>query len=93
MPTAGACAEGDHQVLQGEGQGHGIQGILADLCHEHAVHHIVAGLDQHGDHHGDRHVGQQPSDGQHAHLVLLGRRALVEFFCHGNSNILFSQET
>ena len=55
----GAGAEGDHQVLQGEGQGHGVQGILAELGHEDAVHHVVEGLDQHGDHHGDGHAGQQ----------------------------------
>ena len=43
----GARAHGNHQVLQGERQGDGVQGILAELGHEDAVHHVIKCLYQH----------------------------------------------
>ena len=70
---ARAAAHGDHQVLEGKGQGDGVQRVLADAGDKDAVHHVVEGLDQHGDHHGHRHAGQEGGDGHRSHLVLLGR--------------------
>ena len=70
----GARAHGDHQVLEGERQTHGVQGVFADAGDEYAVHHVVQGLHQHGEHHGDRHAGQQAADGLNAHFVFLGSR-------------------
>lgn len=61
---SGAAAEGDHQILQGEGQRDRVEGVLAELGHENTVNHIVKSLHQHGDHHGNRHTGQQPSNGR-----------------------------
>lgn len=69
----GARADGDHQVLQGKGQGDCGQGVLTEPGDENAVYHIVQGLDQHGDHHGDSHAGQQPPHRLDAHLVFCGR--------------------
>ena len=66
---AGADGHGDHQGLEGKGQGDGGQGVLADLGHEDAVHDVVQGLDQHGDHHGDGHAEEQLAHGHNAHLV------------------------
>ena len=69
-------AHGNGEILQGEGQRNGVEGILADPRHEDAVHHIIKGLHHHGDHHGDRHAGKQPADGHGAHLILRQGRSL-----------------
>ena len=67
---AGTGGHGDHQVLNREGQADGVEGVLTEPGHEHAVHHVVQGLDQHGDHDGQRHAQQQPVHRQHTHFVL-----------------------
>ena len=72
----GAAGHGDHQGLEGEGQGDGRQGVLADLGHEDAVHDVVQSLDQHGDHHRDGHAHQEPAHGHDAHLVFRQRGGL-----------------
>ena len=59
---AGSHGHGDHQILDREGQRDGVQRVLADLGHKVAVHHVVEGLHQHGDHHGDGHGQQEPVD-------------------------------
>ena len=69
---AGAHRQGNHNVLNWKGQGHRVEGVLAELRDEYAVHHVVECLHQHGQHHGHRHGNQQPVDGHDAHLVLLG---------------------
>ena len=51
---AGAHGQGDHNVLNGEGHTDGGEGPLADLGHEYAVHHVIEGLNQHGQHHRHR---------------------------------------
>ena len=81
----GAQDDGEHQVLEREGQGDGGEGVLTDPGHEHAVHHVVQGLDQHGDHHGDGHVGQELSHRHDAHFVFGG----CGFVCHGQ-DLFFS---
>ena len=68
---AGTYADGDHQVLIGEGHSHGSQCVFADFGHEVAVHHIVQSLHQHGDHHGQGHGEDQALDGHDAHFVFL----------------------
>ena len=85
---AGAAGHGDHQGLEGKGQGDGGQGVLADLGHKDAVHDVVQGLDQHGDHHGDGHAEKQFAHRHDAHLVL-GRGGLVEFVFHSAPFFLF----
>ena len=66
---AQAHGKGDHQVLHGKTQGDGGEGVLADLGHEDAVHHVVQGLHHHGKHHGQGHVQQQPVHRLGAHAV------------------------
>ncbi len=56
---AGADADRDHDVLQGERQRNGGQGALADVGHENRVHHVVEGLHQHGYHHRDAQFDEQ----------------------------------
>ena len=70
---AGAGGHGDHQVLDRVSKGHGSQSRLADVGDEHAVHHVVQGLDEHRDHHRPGHGKEQAVDGHDAHLVLLSR--------------------
>ena len=65
----GAHRHRDHQVLHREGQGHRVQGVLAELGHKVAVHHVVQRLHQHGQDHGDRHVQQQLVLWHDPHLV------------------------
>lgn len=67
----GAHRHGDHQILHRKGQRHGVQRILAQLCHKDAVHHIVKRLDQHGYDNGDRHGQQQPVFRHDPHFVFL----------------------
>ena len=43
------------KVLDGEDQGEGRHGVLADLRHEKAVHNVVQGIYQHGKGHGQPH--------------------------------------
>ena len=76
---AGSHGHGDHQILDREGQRDGVQRVLADLGHKVAVHHVVEGLHQHGDHHGDGHARQELADGHDAHFILLGRCGSVVF--------------
>ena len=66
---AGAHAHGDQQILKREHHAHCRQGVLAELGHEIAVHHIVERLHQHGDHHRQRHGEHQPPDRHGAHFV------------------------
>ena len=82
---AQAHRDGDHQVLDREGQPHGGEGVLADMGDEDAVYDVVQGLDQHGQHHRQGHGDQQTGNGHGAHLVLLRSR----FFVHGISVLLF----
>lgn len=49
---AGSCRHCDHQILRREGKRNGGQRIFTDLCDEHAVHHVVERLDQHGNDQG-----------------------------------------
>ena len=70
---AGTAADGEHEVLQGEGQGDGVQGVLSKFRHPEAVHHVVQSLKEHGGHHGQGHGGQKPSHGHDAHLVFTRR--------------------
>lgn len=49
---AGPHADGNHQGLYRIGQGQRHKSVGAELGHEHAVHQIIQGLDQHGEHHG-----------------------------------------
>ena len=69
---AGTHGHGDHQVLKGEGHADCGKGVLAELGHEVAVHHVVKRLDQHGDHHGQGHGQDQPLDGHGPHFVFGG---------------------
>ena len=66
---AGAHAHRDHQILHRKCQGHGVQRILAELGHEHAVHHVIKGLDQHRYDHGHSHVQQQPIHRHDTHFI------------------------
>ena len=52
----GAASQGDHQALDGKGHGNGREGMLGNPSDEHAVHHVVHGLDQHGNHDGKGHA-------------------------------------
>ena len=70
--NARAAAHGNHQVLEGEGQGDGVQRVLADLGDEDAVHDVVEGLDQHGDHHGTAMPASRGANGHGAHLGFPG---------------------
>ena len=68
---AGAYAHGDHQGLDRVDKRQGYKPVGAELGHEHAVHQIIEGLDQHGQHHGPGHVQQQPAHRHDCHLVFL----------------------
>ena len=83
----GARADGDHQVLQGEGQGDGGQGVLTQPGHEDAVHDVVQRLDQHGDHHGHRHAGQQSADGLNAHFIFRWFYGAGRCSCHSGASL------
>ena len=48
---AGAYAHGDHQGLDRVDKRQGYKPVGAELGHEHAVHQIIEGLDQLGQHH------------------------------------------
>ena len=78
----GPHAHRDHQVLGGKGQAHGGEGIFADVGDEHAVHHVVEGLHQHGNHHGQGHGNEKPTHGHDAHLVF---RRLTGLCAHAPS--------
>ena len=56
---AEADGSGIYQVLHRVDEGQGCHGLLADPCHEEAVHDVVEGIDQHGEHHGQGHAGNQ----------------------------------
>ena len=71
---AGAHRHGDHQVLNGEGHGDGGEGLLIDPGDEHAVHHIVEGLDQHGQDHGQGHGKNELAHRHNAHFIFGHRR-------------------
>ncbi len=68
---AGAYAHGDHQGLDRVDKRQGYKPVGAELGHEHAVHQIIEGLDQHGQHHGPGHIQQQPAHRYDRHLVFL----------------------
>ena len=69
---AGADTDGDHHVLQREGQRNGGQRTFADVRDEDGVHDIIKRLDQHRDHHRDAQLDEQRVDGHGAHDVFLG---------------------
>ena len=69
---AGADTDGDHHVLQREGQRNGGQRTFADMRDEDGVHNIIKCLDQHRDHHRDAQLDEQRVDGHGAHDVFLG---------------------
>ena len=80
----GACADGDHQVLQGESQRDGGQGVFTQPGHEDAVHDVVQRLHQHGDHHGHRHAGQQSS---HRHFIFRWFYGAGRCSCHSGASL------
>ena len=59
------------EVLHRKGKGQGRNGAFGNLGNINAVHHVVKGLDQHGNDHGNGHIGKQLANGHNAHLVLL----------------------
>ena len=73
----------DQDVLHSKSQAHGGNGAFPDhglvgkilifrnTGNKVAVHHIVKGLDQHGDHHGHGHIHQQLAHGHDAHFIPL----------------------
>ena len=67
QPHSEPDGQGIDQVLNGIDQGEGGHGCLADLGHEKAVHNIVEGVDQHGQHHGQGHGDDQRQDGPLPH--------------------------
>ena len=62
-----ADGDGVGKVLDGVYQREGGHGVLADLRHKQAVHDVVQGVDQHGDHVGQRHGQQQRQHGAFFH--------------------------
>ena len=64
--NAQANGQGNHQRLHREGQGHGGKGIGVVLGNEDAVHHVVQGLHQHGDHNRYGDFGYQLFHGHFA---------------------------
>lgn len=71
---AGAGGKGDHEVLNGEGQRNGGEGILADAGDEDAIDDIIKGLDEHGDDERQGHIKNELFDRHCPHFV---------FFWHG----------
>ena len=59
----------DLQVLDGECQGQGGDGVLGHPGDVDAVDHVVQCLHQHGNDHGHGHVKQQLAHRHHAHFV------------------------
>ena len=69
---AGTGTDRDHQVLQRKCVGDCGERVLAEPRDENAVHNIVEGLHQHGNHHGKRHTDDELLDGHDAHFVFFG---------------------
>ncbi len=69
-PHPSADAHGDHQRLHRIDQRQGHKARPAELSHEDAVHQIVQGLNEHGEHHRPGHVQQQPPHRHDRHLIL-----------------------
>ena len=75
--NAEAHPHGGDEVLHRVDQGQGGHGVLADLGHEEAVHDVVQGVDQHGQHHGQGHGQHQGEDGAFLHKTLVHGRFLL----------------
>ena len=69
-------AEGDHKSLDGVGVRECQKGAVADPGDINAVHQIVDGLDEHGDHDGPGHGDHQSAHGHGAEdVVFLGQNS------------------
>ena len=67
---AEADGHGIDEVLNRVHQREGSHGLLADFGYKEAVHDVVQGVDQHGQHHGQGHRGQEGEDGPLLHKCL-----------------------
>ena len=70
---AGADGHGHHEQLYREGKAQGSQSVLAAGGHAGqigAVHHVIGGLQHHGQHDGQTDTEHQRRNGLHRHFIL-----------------------
>ena len=68
---AGAGGKGDHEVLDGEDQRNGGEGVFADAGDKDAVYNIIQRLNEHGDDERQRHIEDELFDRHRTHFVFL----------------------
>ena len=72
----------DLHILHRESQGQGCDSTLRNLRYVDAVHHIVQGLNNHGNDHGQCHIHKQFAHRHNAHLIFLQSRCTHIFLLH-----------
>ena len=74
-----AGGKGDHQHLERGREGNGGEAVRVKAGDEDAVHHVIKGLDHHGEHDGDGDPGHQEAHGHRAEQTRPILRLHVEF--------------